>query len=349
MNPFTRFKLAVPSTEVLVFGALVSFSLLPLMIPINFPPEFWFKQLFCNLVWYALFVFNQRILVPQLLFRSRQGLFILSVIACVIVVFLLFDWADQLLDLPGKMNRKYSHHDDNGQFIGKLIALVVTLIVLGVSTTTKVGERLSQEKLKHQILEKDKMGSELSFLKSQINPHFFFNILHTIYALIETDKDKARDSVYTLSHMMRYVLYDTDAAKTSLQKEVAMIDDYLTLMKLRLQENVQVIFEKQDFASGVQIAPMLLLPLIENAFKHGISSANPSYIYISLEADPSSIRLEVRNSLVQQKAEHTEKSNGIGLANTKRRLEILYPQAHTFTVDEDEKSQEFTVNLTLQV
>ncbi|MBE7176038.1 MAG: histidine kinase [Mucilaginibacter polytrichastri] len=339
---------AVPSAQLLILGALLAFSLLPLMIPIRFPPEFWIKQLCCNLIWFALFVFNQSFIVPRLLFRNRPGLFILAAIACVLLVFQAQRWIDQLLHLSEKMNAITKDADSSHGFIGNLIVLVVTLIVLGASTISKINERLTQERQKQQLLESDKIISELSYLKSQINPHFFFNILHTIYALIETDKEKARESVYTLSHMMRYVLYDTEANKTLLEKEVGMIDDYLTLMKLRLHDNVQVIFEKPAALPRVQIAPMLFLPLIENAFKHGVSSSRPCYIYIALTVDDASIMLEVKNTLIRQKAEHTERSNGIGLVNTRRRLEIIYPEAHTFTVSEDQRTNEFSVNLTLQ-
>ncbi|RYE20511.1 MAG: sensor histidine kinase, partial [Sphingobacteriaceae bacterium] len=233
--------------------------------------------------------------------------------------------------------------------IAELGILVITLIVYGISTIMAVAQKIQKDNLQEQNLEKQKVLAELSFLKTQINPHFFFNVLHTIYALIDQDISLAKESVYTLSHMMRYVLYETGNDTTTIEKEIAFIDDYIKLMNLRLNSRVQIIFDKPNTFKNAELAPMLFLPYVENAYKHGISLDHPSYIYIGLEQKNNVLEFEVRNSLFTEKADHLEQSNGIGLTNTKRRLDLLYPEKHDLQIFQDTSAQEFSVKLKLDL
>lgn len=189
----------------------------------------------------------------------------------------------------------------------------------------------------------------MSLLKAQINPHFFFNILHTIYALADTNPAVSKDAIYTLSHMMRYVIYGTKNDSTELEKEIKFVEDYIALMRLRLTDNVQIIYEKQEGMKNYEIAPMLFLPFIENAFKHGISSVHPSYVYVDISQSGTQVKIEVKNSLFEEKAEHLEDSNGIGVVNTKRRLDLLYPKKHTLEIQNDLNAKDYAVILTLEL
>lgn len=146
---------------------------------------------------------------------------------------------------------------------------------------------------------------------------------------------------------MRYVLYETRNDFTTLKKEVTFIEDYIKLMQLRLTEHVQVIFEKPPHLNNVQLAPMLLLPFVENAFKHGISTIHPSYIYISINQNDRFLQIEIRNSVFAEKTGHLEESNGIGLINTQRRLNLLYPMKHELITECDKHTNEFLVKLKL--
>jgi LytS/YehU family sensor histidine kinase len=228
-------------------------------------------------------------------------------------------------------------------------AILFTLVIFGIGIIIAVAQKVQQDRLKEQNLEKEKISSELSFLKAQINPHFFFNILHTIYALTDTDKEKAKDSIYRLSHMMRYVLYETKNDLTTLEKELTFVEDYLQLMQLRLTKQVQVVFDKQENFKNIEMAPMLFLPFIENAFKHGVSNVHPSYVYVGIYQMDNTLQIEVRNSVFEEKTEDLEESNGIGLVNTERRLNLIYPHKHELKVENNKADKEFTVKLKLNL
>jgi len=219
--------------------------------------------------------------------------------------------------------------------------------LLGISTIIAFYKKIKIDQSVFEAIERDKVNTELSLLKAQINPHFFFNILHTIYGLADTNPAASKDAIYTLSHMMRYVIYETKNDLTDLEKEIKLIEDYIKLMRLRLSENVQIIDEKPEGMTNYEVAPMLFLPFVENAFKHGISLVNPSYIYIEISQTGNKVKLEVRNSLFEEKAQHLEDSNGIGITNTKRRLDLLYPDRYTLEVFNDTKIKDYTIILTL--
>lgn len=350
---FSQFKNLLVSAHLLVLLGLLTIMFLPLTWPVNLPAEFWIKQSIENFLYAFLFYLNLLVIVPKLLFKGKGALFtavlFLSLIAMVFINHLL----DKLLNLPYLMSKIIAAHHADAAFqkvpIAELGILIITLIVYGISTIMAVAQKIQNDNLREQDLEKQKVVTELSFLKTQINPHFFFNVLHTIYALIDQEVSLAKDSVYTLSHMMRYVLYETGNDVTTLEREIAFIDDYIKLMNLRLNKQVQVIFDKPQTFNNIELAPMLFLPYVENAYKHGISLLHPSYIYIGIEQKDNVLEFEVRNSLFTEKADHLEESNGIGLINTKRRLNLLYPGKHKLKVVGDEGTREFLVKLKLDL
>src|SRR5580698_6267334 len=143
-------------------------------------------------------------------------------------------------------------------------------------------------------------SSELSFLKAQINPHFFFNTLNNIYALTLVNADTSRKAIHQLSRMMRYVLYDTQNSTTLLSQEVAFIKDYISLMQLRLTDVVKIDFKSPGALKDLAIAPMIFLPFIENAFKHGVSATQPSNINIAVKQNNNTIELEVVNTIIKE-------------------------------------------------
>ncbi len=348
-----RFRKLLVSSQLIVFIGLLALFCLPLTWPVSLPPQFWVKQAITCLLYLGIFYLNLRVIVPNLLFKEKVGQFAGVVFIVLVVMVELSHLLDKWLNLPALMAKIASakHADTAYQHvpIAEFGLIIVLLIIFGVSTITAVAQKVQRDSFREQNLEKEKVSAELAFLKTQINPHFFFNVLHTIYALIETDTGRAKDSVYTLSHMMRYVLYETRNDTTTLTKEVAFVEDYLKLMQLRLTGNVQVIFDKPQNLKDVPVAPMLFLPFIENAFKHGISSVHPSYIYTGIQQDGDTLQIEVRNAIFDEKAEHLEESNGIGLMNTRRRLNLVYPDRHELQVKQDDKAAEFTVKLKLNL
>lgn len=342
----------VYSVHFFIVAALVALTLFPLSWPVQLPAEFWIKQVTMNMFWLGLFYSNYFFFTPKLLYTHRTGAFVVLVILSLFAMAFLNGWLDSLLNMPRAMEKVFNSegHKQMGKqdHSGTYITIIMVMIIYGISTVIALSRKMQNDQLVFEASEKEKISSELSFLKSQINPHFFFNTLHTIYALADTNIGAAKDAIYTLSHMMRYVIYDTQSDLTTLEHEIKFIEDYIKLMKLRLSENVQVIFEKQAGMKNQQIAPMMLLPFIENAFKHGISSIYPSYVYIDIQQKEGSIVFEIKNSLFGARM-HMEESNGIGLSNTKRRLDLLYPNNYKLIVDDNTETKEFTVTLTLKL
>lgn len=211
-------------------------------------------------------------------------------------------------------------------------------------------QRGQRDALTRSILEQQQLAAELSLLRAQINPHFLFNTLNNIYALTLLDGEQARSSIHRLSRMLRHVLYGSPNHQVPLSQEISFLRDYVDLMQLRLAQRVRLLFEVPDvLAADVLIAPMLFQPFVENAFKHGISATAPSTIAIRLrQLTPQMVELRVRNTLFSdQPAEDVEEPGGIGLANTQRRLNLLYPGAYRLEVTPHNDHHEYEVCLTL--
>jgi sensor histidine kinase YesM len=172
--------------------------------------------------------------------------------------------------------------------------------------------------------------AELSNLRNQINPHFLLNTLNNIYALTAFDKEKAQEAIQELSKMLRHILYDYQQPAVPLQDEVEFIDNYVKLMKIRLPQTVKVDFDVNASKSDITIAPMLFISLVENAFKHGVSPTEPSFVHIAIEADEQNIICDIRNSNYP-KAASDHSGHGIGLQQVQRRLELAYFEHYTWT------------------
>jgi len=342
-------KKILSSVHFLVLLGLLLFACLPLTFSTSLPIEFWFKQSCMFIFWVSTFYLTLLILIPNLLYRRRAVLFAFIIFFILCFSFFLNHQLDSLINLPLLIEKYSPTHERNRSYnpVGDLSIVLITMVIVGIAIIIAVTKKVQNDQLKDKALENQKISTELSFLKSQINPHFFFNVLHTIYGLTERAPEKAKDSIYTLSHMMRYVLYETKNDNTTLEKELLFIDNYNKLMQLRLPENTQIIFDKPSAGTDIEIAPMLFLPFIENAYKHGISTIYPSYIYIGISLMGNSLLLEVRNSNFNEKANDMEESNGIGLNNTRRRLNLLYPDRHSLKITDNKNLKEFTIQLKL--
>lgn len=179
-------------------------------------------------------------------------------------------------------------------------------------------------------LEQEKLRAELTALKHQINPHFLFNVLNSLYGLaFRNDDEPTAEGIAKLSLLMRYMLYESDDAEVLLEKEIEYLENYISLQKLRLDNRTELKFEVKGQISGKSIAPMLLIPFVENAFKFGISTANASFVHIFLELTESNLRFETHNSIHEVNTPAEDGVGGIGLENVKKRLELLYPETYT--------------------
>lgn len=212
-------------------------------------------------------------------------------------------------------------------------------------------------RLKNLQLEKDKINLELDFLKAQVNPHFLFNTLNSVYARVFDSDEQAADLVLRLSELMRYNLYETDVEKITLDKELSYVQNYLDLERNRLSDQYVVIdYNQNGDPSTYQIAPLLLIAFVENAFKHGVKGATePAYVQVSATITEGQLVFQVENSVprkrktapVEASAEPDRKSGGIGLGNVRRRLEALYKGRYELVVTPAEDS--YTTALTIQV
>ena len=192
--------------------------------------------------------------------------------------------------------------------------------------------------------EREKIQTELSYLKAQINPHFLFNTLNSIYSLALIESPPTADALAQLSSFLRYVIQDSQQDRVSLAKELDYIGQYIALQTLRLGDTATVDFTVEGVANGKQIVPLLLISFIENAFKYGVSPEEPSTIRIAIHLGADELHCHVANKKVRV-FQPTSVASGIGLANTQARLRLLYPDRHRLVI-QDEATQ-FSVDLTL--
>lgn len=208
-------------------------------------------------------------------------------------------------------------------------AFLYTMVVMMCVAVKMTGQWYRAETLRKD-LEKARTEAELQNLKSQLNPHFLFNTLNNIYSLIQIDGDRAQAAVHDLGDMLRYVLYDSAEDSVPLAKELDFLRDYIALMKIRLPRHVDLQVDFPDTVSSREVAPMLFISPIENAFKHGVSQDQPSWIHIVLREEADKAVCDIRNSNFP-KADDDRSGSGIGLRNLEQRLEMIYPRKYVFT------------------
>ncbi len=195
-------------------------------------------------------------------------------------------------------------------------------------------------------LAEEKVAAELSFLKSQVHPHFLFNTLNNLYALTLIKSDKTPDIVLKLSDLLDYMIYNSNEEFVSLSKELEILKSYIELEKMRYNERLDLQFEIEGDVNGFRIAPLILLPFIENSFKHGASNdrINPA-IRIKLQIEREYMILNVLNSVPTDKIEDDSVAQGIGLKNVKRRLELIYPNEHDLKIVQGDKQFEVSLKI----
>lgn len=184
-------------------------------------------------------------------------------------------------------------------------------------------------------LKKEKKQAELLHLKSQVNPHFFFNMLNNLYGLVEKDTGKAQQLILSLSDLMRYSIYEGQNDKVILDEEIVYLENYIKLHKMRYHKTIDIQFDIEVADKNVKVMPLLFIILLENAFKHGVENLREgAFVFIKLVSSKSQIEFEIENNF---DPEELKESNGIGLRNLKRRLELMYPDKHelNFLVDGD--------------
>jgi len=294
----------------------------------------------------AFYYTNTQVLIPRLLTQKKWFWYILAVITCLILFSLIPRLFEEMIreDMPERFkahkprrHRSFFPYPFNG-------TTAVFFLVFTVSTCIKVIQQWLHTEKRNEEVEKEKLVTELSFLKSQINPHFLFNTLNNIYSLALVKSDATAGTVLKLSSIMRYVLNETKHDWVPLEKEIEFINHFIDLQKVRLTDKMTVQFNVTGNVEGQQIAPLILMPLVENAFKYGVSTKEQSAIIINVNVHDKGINFSVKNR-VHRAENNLHDNTSIGLQNTRRRLELLYPEKHSLEVKEE--GNEFIVNLSL--
>lgn len=292
-----------------------------------------------------LFFLNFLFLIPRLLFGSgRQKTLFFAVNAALIAIIV---WASFLgqprlpEDVLSQIPRRALW---SARFFRIFTTVCIDAFILVIAIGLRSFMRSNELVVKYEQERRNAAEAELSWLKNQLNPHFLFNTLNNISSLTQIDADKAQDSIAQLSDLLRYALYDSEREKVSVDGEVAFMKDYVNLMSLRCNELTDVTCEMDDIKGDVQIAPLLFISLIENAFKHGVNARKESFVHIAMHQDGKDLVFDCENTLFP-KPESEHIGSGIGLENMKRRLDIIYPGAYEYDCGETDGAYRATVRL----
>lgn len=277
----------------------------------------------------AIFYTNYFYLIEKFLFNKKlNNYFLYNILFIALLSYGVHVWNEDIL--PQGLNQL--HKPELSKSISFFFRDMISLImVAGLSVALKTTGKWYRMEADRQEEDKKRTEAELLALRQQINPHFLFNTLNNIYALIEISPEKAQTTVHELSKLMRYVLYENSGETVLLNKEITFLKNYVELMKIRLTDEVDIRFEnKIPLENNWLITPMLFISLVENAFKHGISPTHKSFIHIVFDlSDDNKLACSIENSYFP-KNDSDLAGSGIGLENLKRRLEILYPDSHEF-------------------
>ena len=288
--------------------------------------------------WIGLYYFNSLVLIPYFIKRKKYLRYILTLLP-VLVVLCLFNLLTFKVFLP------HAPHSFKG-----LIAFyfLPSLFILSLSTAvTMFQNKLRTDKLDQQR-ENEHLKTELAFLRSQISPHFIFNILNNMVALARKKSELLEPSLFKLSSLLRYMLYETDEEKVLLEREVEYLQSYIDLQLQRFGSKVTVNATFEVLDNGLLLEPMLLIPFVENAFKHGTGLKQKGEINVELKAINKQIEFKVTNLYDPSKQLIKDKTSGIGLQNVRRRLDLLYKNQHTLLIDKKETIFSVLLKINLQ-
>jgi sensor histidine kinase YesM len=220
------------------------------------------------------------------------------------------------------------------------------LFVFIISTGLKVLTQWYREQQQLLEMEKSKIQAELSFLKTQIHPHFLFNCLNSIYYMTLSKDDKAPKTVLSLADFLRFVITESDSSLISMEKEINMLEEYLNLQRLRTSEKFELQFIREGNFGEYSIMPLTFIPFVENAFKYGISAHDNCFIHISIKTDDGMLTFACDNSVMPAVRDRA-RSSGVGLENIKKRLELAYPNRYSLEIGEN--SSTFHVKLQIRI
>lgn len=306
-------------------------------------PDMAFKVTLVKLIDLVLMVYiTNYIFIPFFLYKKHYGQFIFLFLLMILIS------SVTKMYIVGRLTHDPTLFTLSGNIKGRIYDNVIPhffLVIAGASIKLMFDQINLQKKMAE--LAKDKAEAELNFLKSQINPHFLFNSLNAVYFLIDKNNSDARKALHKFSDMLRYQLYEANGEKIPIEKEIDYLQDYVHLQQLRKDENYKVQFNCSSEVKNFSIEPLLLIPFVENAFKHISHNAKgDNFVKLDMIRNNGYFEFVVENSC-EKGMYTTEQHGGIGMNNVKRRLELLYPDTHQLNITDE--AERFKINLKLKI
>lgn len=314
--------------------------------------QFYVHTLSAVLIFYVGYLW----LVPKYFLQGKKMIYIIFLFALMIVNYFLTSYINDYLLFDAVQDAKFQEVikklSDNGKnfhppnrLFGFYNHILASILISGFAIGLGVMEKLKENEKRQKELEKEKLNSELAFLKNQVSPHFFFNTLNNIYSLIRIDGETAQESVLKLSKLMRYLLYESEGGKTMMSHEIDFMTNYVDLMKLRINPKVKLSIDFPKNFKDFLVPPLLFVAFIENAFKHGINSRRESFISIRMKLENNQIYFYAENSIGQSSRVDDLQYSGIGLENVKKRLSLLFPARYNLKI----RNNEITFRIDLHI
>jgi hypothetical protein len=360
MTLSTNNKIKFLQPAIITFVWVLLFAV-PLLFG-NFPDGTTWEHIFK--IWkeygllFLLFLINRLILMPYLFFKGKR----IAYFATASVLTLALLWILYVNFNQNQMERRIEARELRRDLLqdrpprhplaprpapvpSYANLFILSILIFGFDTGLNISMRWVASEQNRIQLEKENTENKLAFLRNQISPHFFMNTLNNIHAQIDYNADEAKSSIIKLSHLMGYLLYETQENKVSLQKEIQFIKSYIELMQLRYSNKVKIEVFIPEALPKVSIPPLLFISFIENAFKYGISYQNPSFIHIVFLFEPNNLYFEVSNTVHKRdaKSEHS----GLGIKNTRHRLDLIYGNNYSLNINELPES--FNVKLNIPI
>lgn len=326
-------------------------------------------------IFFVVFLLHNWLLAPLIVYRQRRWVYFSS-ISVLMALFVAVQCADgppkdrhhgprheQMTELPApppvhdeafgpEPPHLDKHHKPQQEphpvLIGQhdLVATIICILMLGMNIGVKLYFKQREDQSHLADLERQNLSQQLEFLKYQINPHFMMNTLNNIHALVDIDPEEAKETIVELSKIMRFVLYEGSKQLVPLSRELTFLENYIRLMWKRVSDQVQISVDLPSQVTEHEVPPLLLITFVENAFKHGVSYQQASFIEISVKLTDDWLYFSCRNSKVPQ-TQH--QSGGVGLQNARRRLELIYGTRYSLDIKEDAESYNVSLQIPLNI
>jgi sensor histidine kinase YesM len=346
------------STIILHIVAWTILLLIPLYLVTANPNMnlFFIQRVYLRTIIYVIiFYLNFFWLISWLLFRGKKWQYYLVLIALVLGFYFINEAINRhafvkeekkTMEVFNKMSKELKIPPRHWNFDIYNYLFTCSLIT-AFSIGLRMNLRYHENEKERKELEKEKLSSELAFLKSQVSPHFFFNTLNNIYSLTEINTKEAQNAILQLSKLMRYLLYESEKGDTFLSNEIAFMQNYIELMKLRISDKVSLNISFPSEYKDINFPPLLFISFIENAFKHGISYRDSSFIKIELSQNGNTIQFKCSNSMASNIGQTND--SGIGLDNIKKRLTLLFQNQHKLSINQTDKTFEVDLQISINV